>query len=125
MGAFSSLTEKLQQAFGKLTGKGRLSKEDVAAAMKEIRLALLEADVSYKVVKDFISTVQSKAVGAEILESLSPGQQVVDLVHRELVTLLGSESGGLDFAGRKPFIILMAGLQGSGKTTTAAKLAIF
>lgn len=122
MGAFSSLTEKLQQAFGKLTGKGRLSKEDVAAAMKEIRLALLEADVSYKVVKDFISTVQSKAVGAEILESLSPGQQVVDLVHRELVTLLGSESGGLDFAGRKPFIILMAGLQGSGKTTTAAKL---
>ena len=123
MGAFSSLTDKLQKAFAKLTGKGRLTEEDVNAAMKEVQMALLEADVSFKIVKDFVRTVKEKAIGSNILESLTPGQQVIDLVNKELVELLGGDETALKIGSKRPFVILMAGLQGSGKTTTAAKLA--
>ena len=123
MGAFSSLTEKLQAAFAKLTGKGRLSESDVLEALKEVQIALLEADVNFKIVKELINKIKEKAVGKEILESLTPGQQVIDIVNKELTEVLGGSEKGLLITNKKPFIILMAGLQGSGKTTTAAKLA--
>jgi len=123
---FDSLTEKLQAAFKRLTGKGRLSPEDVALACREIRLALLEADVNFRVVKDFVSAIQEKAKGKEILESLTPGQQVIKIVHEELVHLLGGNGGPPSppqfFGG--PDIYMLVGLQGGGKTTTAAKLAL-
>lgn len=123
MGAFSSLSDKLQKAFAKLTGKGRLTEEDVNAAMKEVQMALLEADVNFKLVKEFVRSVKEKAIGANILESLTPGQQVIDIVNKELIEVLGGEETSLKIGSKRPFIILMAGLQGSGKTTTAAKLA--
>ena len=122
--AFESLTEKLQKVFRDLRGKGKLSEADVKAALKEVRMALLEADVGYKVVKQFIAGIQERAVGAEVLESLTPGQQVVKIVHEELIRLMGSETTAITPDPENGVtVIMMAGLQGAGKTTTAAKLA--
>lgn len=120
---FESLSEKLESIFKKLKGKGLLKAEDVEAAMKEIRLALLEADVNFKVVKDFVQRIREKAIGKEVLESLSPGQQVVKIVNEELCDLLGKTNSRIQLSPNPPTILMMVGLQGSGKTTTAAKLA--
>lgn len=122
---FESLSEKLESIFKKLKGRGLLKEEDVDVALKEIRLALLEADVNFKVVKDFIQHVRERAVGKEVLESLSPGQQVVKIVHDELCALLGSANTRIQLAPNPPTVIMMIGLHGSGKTTTSAKLARF
>ena len=121
--AFESLTEKLSAAFKKLGGKGRLTEADVKEAMREIRLALLEADVSYKVVKDFTKSVTERCVGTEVLESLSPAQMIVKIVNEELTNLMGGTSVGLTINPKPPTVIMMVGLQGAGKTTNAAKLA--
>ena len=121
--AFEGLTEKLSAAFKKLRNKGRLTEADVKEAMREIRLALLEADVSYKVVKDFVKKVTEKAVGAEILESLTPAQGIVKIVNQELVELMGGDSTKITIASQPPTVVMMVGLQGAGKTTNAAKLA--
>ena len=122
--AFESLTEKLQKVFRDLRGKGRLSEADTKAALKEVRMALLEADVNFKVVKKFISSIQARAVGAEVMDSLTPGQQVVKIVNEELVALMGSETTEITPNSRGEMtVIMMVGLQGAGKTTTAAKLA--
>ena len=120
---FQNLTERLQSIFADLTGKGRLSEADVDAAMREIRMALLEADVNFKVVKSFVASVRERAIGAEVTSSLTPGQTVVRVVLEELTTLLGSGEARLTFTGRIPGIVMLVGLQGSGKTTAAAKLA--
>ncbi len=120
---FDSLSEKLQNALGKLTGKGKLSEKDVKVAMREVRLALLEADVNFKVVKNFVNSVKERAVGAEVMESLTPGQQVIKIVNEELTSLMGEEQSKLNFSSTPPTVILMCGLQGAGKTTTAGKLA--
>ena len=120
--AFEGISEKLQTVFKKLTGRGKLSEKDVTEAMREIKLALLEADVNFLVVKEFVKRVTERAVGGEVLESLTPGQQVVGIVHDELVKLMGGESAKLDFGSKKPAVILMAGLQGAGKTTMCGKL---
>lgn len=122
---FETLTEKLSNIFKKVTGKGRLSEENIKEALREVRLALLEADVNYKVVKDFIQKVQEKAIGQEVLESLTPGQQFIKIVKDELVSLMGGQNMALDLSGRGPHVIMLIGLQGSGKTTTSAKLALF
>ncbi len=122
---FDSLSERLQGVFGELRGRGKLSTDDVDRAMREIRLALLEADVNFKVVRDFVNHVKERALGAEVMESLTPAQQVVKIVDEELVALMGAGDSRLAFSGRPPTVILMAGLQGSGKTTTCAKLANF
>ena len=122
--AFESLSDKLQNIFKNLRGKGRLTEEDVKAALKEVKLALLEADVSFKVVKQFIKSVQERAVGTEVLESLTPGQQVIKIVNEEMVKLMGSETTELTLKPSNEItVIMMMGLQGAGKTTTAAKLA--
>ena len=121
--AFEGLTEKISAAFKKLKGKGRLTEADVKAAMREIRLALLEADVSYKVVKDFIGKVTERAVGSDVLESLTPAQMIVKIVNEELTALMGSENQKLYMASQPPTIVMMVGLQGAGKTTNGAKLA--
>lgn len=122
--AFESLSEKLQNIFKKLRGKGRLSPEDVKAALKEVRMALLEADVSFKVVKDFIKEIEKQAVGSDVLNSLTPGQQVIKIVNEEMVKLMGSEVTELTMKPSSEItVIMLAGLQGAGKTTTAAKLA--
>ncbi len=121
---FDSLSDKLQGIFDKLGTKGRLSEKDVDAALREVRLALLEADVNYKVVKDFISRVRERAIGAEVSSSFTPAQQVIKIVHEELVRTLG-EPDRLNLSGHQPYVIMLVGLQGSGKTTTAAKLANF
>ncbi|MBA2614474.1 MAG: signal recognition particle protein [Actinobacteria bacterium] len=121
---FDTLSDKLQATLGDLRGRGRLSEEDLSAAAREIRLALLEADVNLRVVKEFVAKVKERALGADVLKSLTPGQQVVKIVHEELTALMGSGGSRLAFAGRPPTVILLAGLQGSGKTTTAAKLAL-
>ena len=120
---FDSLTERLQGVMQSLKGHGRLTAEDIDAAMREIRLALLEADVNFKVVREFVAHVKERALGAEVMESLTPAQQVVKIVNDELVELMGSGDSKLAFSGHPPTVILMAGLQGSGKTTTCAKLA--
>jgi signal recognition particle subunit SRP54 len=120
---FENLTDRLESAFKKLRGHGRLTEENIQEALAEVRTALLEADVNFGVVKEFIASVSAKAVGREVLASLSPGQQVVKVVHDELVALLGSQAQPLKLDGRQPVVIMLAGLQGSGKTTTAAKLA--
>jgi signal recognition particle subunit SRP54 len=120
---FENLSDRLESAFKKLRGHGRLTEENIQEAMGEVRTALLEADVNFNVVKEFIATVTQKAIGREVLTSLSPGQQVVKIVHDELVELLGSQAQPLKLDGRQPVTIMLAGLQGSGKTTTAAKLA--
>jgi len=123
MAMFESLTEKLQTVFDKLSRKGVLTEADVDAALKEVRLALLEADVNFKVVKQFVAQVRARAIGAEVTRSLTPAQQVVKIVHDELIRLLG-EPARLNLQGNPPHIIMLVGLQGSGKTTTAAKLAL-
>jgi signal recognition particle subunit SRP54 len=121
---FDTLSDRLQSALGDLRGRGKLDEEAISRAMREIRLALLEADVNFEVVKDFVAHVRERALGQEVLKSLTPGQQVVKAVHEELTTLMGAGSSKLAFTGRPPTVILLAGLQGSGKTTAAAKLAL-
>ena len=121
---FDTLSDRLQGALGDLRKRGRLDDEAISKAMREVRLALLEADVNFEVVKDFVGRVRERAVGADVLKSLTPGQQVVKIVHEELTALMGSGDSRLAFAGRPPTVILLAGLQGSGKTTAAAKLAL-
>nr|WP_320011854.1 signal recognition particle protein [uncultured Desulfobulbus sp.] len=120
---FENLTDRLESAFKKLRGHGRLTEENIQEAMGEVRRALLEADVNFGVVKEFIAAVTEKAIGREVLSSLSPGQQVVKIVHDELVELLGTTAQPIKLDGPQPVAIMLAGLQGSGKTTTAAKLA--
>ena len=121
--AFENLVDKLQDAFRKMKNKGKVSEADVKAAMREIRLALLEADVNYKVVKDFIAKVGERAVGAEILESLTPAQHIIKIVREELVALMGGAEAKIEFSSKPPTVIMMVGLQGAGKTTTSAKIA--
>ena len=121
---FDTLTDRLAVAFKRFTSKGRLTPEDVEVGLREVRLALLEADVNYKVARDFIDRVRSRAVGSDVLESLTPGQQVIKIVFEELVTLLGGEDAGISYSPQPPTTILLVGLQGSGKTTTAVKLAL-
>jgi signal recognition particle subunit SRP54 len=121
---FDTLSDKLQHALGDLRGRGRLDEESVSKAMREIRLALLEADVNLQVIKDFVARVKERAVGEEVTKSLTPGQQVVKIVHEELTATMGGADSRLAFAQRGPTVILLAGLQGSGKTTAAAKLAL-
>ncbi|MDK2815580.1 MAG: signal recognition particle subunit [Moorella sp. (in: firmicutes)] len=123
MAVFASLADKLQETFKKLRAKGKLTEADVSAAMREIRLALLEADVNFKVVKDFINRVKERAVGQEVMQSLTPGQQVVKIVHEELTALMGGSESKINWASQPPTVIMLVGLQGAGKTTTAAKLA--
>ncbi|MCK9443547.1 MAG: signal recognition particle protein [Tissierellaceae bacterium] len=122
--AFESLSEKLQNALNKLKGKGKLNEKDVDAAMREVRLALLEADVNFKVVKDFINKVKERSIGHEVMESLTPGQQVIKIVNEELTKLMGERESKINFSSNPPTVILMCGLQGAGKTTTAGKLAL-
>jgi signal recognition particle subunit SRP54 len=121
---FDALSDRLQATLGDLRGRGRLDEEAISRAMREIRLALLEADVNFRVVKEFVAAVRERALGQDVLKSLTPGQQVVKIVHEELTALMGSGDSRLVFAPRPPTVILLAGLQGSGKTTTAAKLAL-
>ena len=121
--AFEGLTEKLSNSFKKLKGKGRLSEADVKEAMREIRLALLEADVSYKVVKDFIKKVTERAVGTDVLESLTPAQMIIKIVNEELTALMGSENQKIRLASQPPTVVMLVGLQGAGKTTNGAKIA--
>ncbi|MEQ8162109.1 MAG: signal recognition particle protein [Smithellaceae bacterium] len=120
---FESLSEKLENIFKKLKGRGILDEESVNAALKEIRIALLEADVNFKVVRSFIEDVRGKAIGREVLESITPGQQVVKIVHDQLVELMGGANTNIKFGGRIPAVLMLVGLQGCGKTTTAVKLA--
>ena len=122
---FEGLSERLEEAFKKFKEKGKLDSNDIKRGLREIRLALLEADVNYKVVKNFINRVEERAFSSEVIESLTPFQQIVKIVYEELVKTLGGEAKGLDLGGPRPAKILLAGLQGSGKTTTAAKLARF
>ncbi len=122
--AFESLSDKLQNVFKNLRGKGRLSEADVKASLKEVKMALLEADVSFKVVKQFIKSAEERAIGADVMNSLTPGQQVVKIVHEELISLMGSETTELKLKNPSDVtVLMMMGLQGAGKTTTAAKLA--
>ena len=120
--AFEGLSEKLNAAFKRLRGKGRLTEADVKEAMREVRLALLEADVSYKVVKDFVKTVTDRAIGSDVLDSLTPAQQVIKIVNDELTALMGGTASKLSMANNGPTVVMMVGLQGAGKTTTTAKL---
>lgn len=121
--AFEGLSEKLNATFKRLRGKGRLTENDVREAMREVRLALLEADVSYKVVKDFVSAVTERAIGSDVLDSLTPAQQVIKIVNEELTGLMGGGTARLTMANNGPTVVMMVGLQGAGKTTTTAKLA--
>ena len=123
--AFESLSEKLSQVFKRLRGRGRLSENDVKEAMREVRLALLEADVSYKVVRDFIKTVSTRAAGQEVLESLTPAQMVIKIVNEELTALMGGSSTKLNISSKSPSVVMLVGLQGAGKTTNGAKLAAY
>lgn len=121
--AFEGLTDRLQEVFKKLRGKGKITEDDVKSAMREVRLALLEADVNYKVVKNFIAGVSEKAIGQEVLQSITPGQQIIKIVYDEMTSLMGGKETKLTLAPNPPSVYMMAGLQGAGKTTTAAKLA--
>ena len=122
--AFDSLTEKLQNVFKNLRSKGRLTEDDVKEALKEIKRALLAADVNFKVVKDFIKSVQERAIGQDVMNGLNPGQMVIKIVNEELINLMGSETTEIKLQpGKAITVIMMAGLQGAGKTTTTAKLA--
>ncbi len=120
---FEGLAEKLQDTFKKLKGKGKLSEDDVKAALREVKMSLLEADVNYRVVKNFVSRIEERAVGKEVMESLTPGQQVIKIVNEELTDLMGGEHQGLELSDSSPNVIMLVGLQGSGKTTSAGKLA--
>ncbi|MFH1487622.1 MAG: signal recognition particle receptor subunit alpha, partial [Pseudomonadota bacterium] len=121
---FESLSEKLNRTFKKLKGHGVLSEKNIQDALKEVRLSLLEADVNYKVVKNFIEDIRQRAVGRDVVESLTPGQQIVKIVNEELALLMGGARQSLNLTGRTPFTLMLVGLQGSGKTTTAGKLAL-
>lgn len=122
--AFESLSDKLQNIFKNLRGKGRLTEEDVKAALKEVKIALLEADVNFKVVKDFVKKVNERAVGQDVMNSLTPGQMVIKIVNEELTNLMGSETTELKLLPDNQItVIMMMGLQGAGKTTTTAKIA--
>ena len=123
--AFDGLSERLQGVFDKLRKKGKLQEEDLNIALREVRLALLEADVNYKVVKEFVASVKDKALGSEVLESLTPGQQVISVVNEELTALMGGEAVKLEISSKPPTVIMMVGLQGSGKTTTTGKLGLY
>lgn len=120
---FEGLSEKLQNAFGKLRSKGKLTEEDVKLAMREVKMALLEADVNFKVVKDFIKVVQERCIGEDVMKSLTPGQMVVKIVNEELTALMGDVQSKISFSSKSPTVIMMVGLQGAGKTTTSGKLA--
>lgn len=122
---FENLSDKLQNALGKLRGKGKLSEKDIDVAMKEIKIALLEADVNYMVVKDFVKSVKEKSLGERVMESLTPGQQVVKIVNEELTRLMGEKEAKLEVSSKLPTIIMLCGLQGAGKTTHAGKIALF
>src|ERR1700735_5753199 len=119
---FDSLTGKLQNAFKNLRGLGKISETNVADSLREVRLALLDADVNFKVARDFIERVRTKAIGQEVIQSVHPGQQIIKVIHDELVDLLGSENAALNLSGN-PACVMMVGLHGSGKTTSSAKLA--
>ena len=122
--AFESLTERLQNVFKNLKGKGRLTEEDVKQALREVKMALLEADVNFKVVKQFVKSIEEKAIGADVLNGLNPGQMVIKFVHEELISLMGSETTEIKMQpGKATTVIMMCGLQGAGKTTTTAKIA--
>ncbi len=121
--AFDSLMDKLGSVFSKLKGHGKVTEADIKSSMREVKLALLEADVNFKVVKDFIAKVSERSMGSAVMESLTPGQQIIKIVREELIELMGGENAKVDFSGKSPAVILMAGLQGAGKTTTAGKLA--
>jgi len=121
--AFESLSSKLQEVFKQLRSKGKLTENDVKTAMREVKIALLEADVNFKIVKQFIKKVTERAVGTEVLEGLNPGQQVIKIVNEELIDLMGTTQSKLTFANRPPTIYMMVGLQGAGKTTMCGKLA--
>ncbi|GIP21390.1 signal recognition particle protein [Paenibacillus sp. J22TS3] len=121
--AFEGLTSRLQNVFSKLRGKGKVSEDDVNEAMREVRLALLEADVNFKVVKEFIAKVKEKAIGSEVMDSFTPGMVIIDIVNKELTELMGGSQAKLARSNKPPTVIMMAGLQGAGKTTTSAKLA--
>lgn len=123
MAIFEGLADKLQSAFSKLKSKGRLTEEDVTVALREVRVALLEADVSYKVVKDFVAKLKERCVGQDVLESLTPGQHVIKIVNEELTELMGGTQSKITLASKPPTIVMLVGLQGAGKTTTAGKLA--
>ena len=122
---FETLSEKLNKVFKKVKGHGKLSEKNIQDALKEVRLALLEADVNYRVVKNLINSIRERAIGKEVLESLTPGQQVIKIVNQELTELMGGEHRELQLTGKTPFTIMLVGLQGSGKTTTAGKLALY
>lgn len=121
--ALDGLSERLQDAFAKLKGKGKISEQDIKDVLREVRVALLEADVNYKVVKSFVGNIKDRAMGADVMESLTPGQQVVKIVHDELTQLMGGEAKKIEISSKPPTIIMMVGLQGSGKTTSTGKLA--
>lgn len=121
--AFEGLADRLQQTISKIRGKGKVSEQDVKEMMREVRLALLEADVNFKVVKDFVKKVSERAVGQDVMKSLTPGQQVIKVVQEELTELMGGEESKIAVAKRPPTVIMMVGLQGAGKTTTSGKLA--
>ena len=122
--AFDSLSDKLQNIFKNLRGKGRLSEADVKAALKEVKMALLEADVNFKVVKQFVKSVEERAIGQDVMTSLTPGQMVIKIVNEEMISLMGSETTEIALkSGGEITVVMMAGLQGAGKTTTTAKLA--
>ena len=120
---FSNLASRLQETMKKLRGRGKLTEKDVEAALREVRLALLEADVNYRVVKDFTAKLRERAVGQEVMSSLSPAQQVIKIVNEELTALMGGTQSKIALASKPPTVIMMIGLQGAGKTTTSAKLA--
>ena len=122
--AFEGLAEKLQNTFKKLKGKGKLTEKDIKEAMREVKLALLEADVNFKKVKKFVSTVSEKCVGSEVLESLTPGQQVIKIVYEELTALMGTSESKINYSSVGPTVIMLVGLQGAGKTTMCGKLAL-
>src|SRR5690625_3095152 len=122
--AFEGLADRLQSTIKKITGKGKVSEQDVKTMVREVRLALLEADVNFKVVKDFVNRIRERAVGQEVMESLTPGQQVVKIVQEELTALMGGSESKIAVANRPPTVIMMVGLQGAGKTTTTGKLDI-
>ncbi|NMB09246.1 MAG: signal recognition particle protein [Tissierellia bacterium] len=121
---FENLSDKLQNALSKLTSKGKLTEQDIDVAMREVKLALLEADVNFKVVKDFTKTVKARALGVEVMESLTPGQQVIKIVNEELTNLMGTSEAKIELSSKPPTIIMLCGLQGAGKTTHAGKLAL-
>ncbi len=121
--AFEGLSQKLNNVFGRLKNHGKLTEKDIKDAMREVRMALLDADVSFKVAKDFVNKVSEKALGAKVMESLTPAQQVIDIVHGELIELMGTSTAKLNFPSKPPCVIMMCGLQGAGKTTHCAKLA--